>query len=252
MRILNILAWLLLSASMASAQASDPSTDGTIERAPAQAAAEKPPPSGAELARAQRRYRHEPTVGAVVRALRAASRGDRSASLAARARAAGWVPRLTLRARRGQAVDISAVGSDEQLKLSTDDDLMLEASLVFELDRVVFRREEVALERQAQAARIQQRRLEREVVGLYFERRRLQLERDLLGQDGPEHALRIAEIEALLDIFTNDAFTRMLVASPWKTAEAMPATRRPSSPKSSSTGASSKAKPATSPKAASR
>ena len=50
------------------------------------------------------------------------------------------------------------------------------------------------------------RALIREVVGLYFARRRLQLERDLGLASGLDHAVRLAEIEAVLDAITGGWF----------------------------------------------
>jgi hypothetical protein len=156
--------------------------------------------------------------------------------MAARARAAGWVPRVSVRARRGQAVDLaSSSGGSDLARLSTDDDLTLEASLTFELDRVVFRRQETAIAREARAGRRELQERLREVVALYFERRRLQLERDLLGRRDAEHTLRIAELEAVLDIFTNGEFTRMIGDPTWKTAGSTHATRPRSPPRSNST-----------------
>jgi len=52
-----------------------------------------------------------------------------------------------------------------------------------------------------------------QVVHLYFERRRLQLERDLGGQVEVASELRILEAEALLDVFTNGAFSRMMASA---------------------------------------
>jgi hypothetical protein len=75
---------------------------------------------------------------------------------------------------------LASSSEDDALKLSTDDDLTLEAALTFDLGRVVFAREEVAIARQAHAERADTAERVREVIALYFERRRLQVERDLL------------------------------------------------------------------------
>jgi hypothetical protein len=193
-------------------------------------------PDEASLRRALSRYDHEPSVEAVVRAAVQAWGRPPTEGMAARARAAGWVPRVSVRARRGQAVDLASAGGGSDLsRLSTDDDLTLEGTLTFELDRLVFRRQETAIAREARAGRRELQERLREVVALYFERRRLQLERDLLGHDDAEHTLRIAELQALLDIFTNGEFTRMIGDPTWKTAGSTPATRPRSPPKSSST-----------------
>ena len=62
---------------------------------------------------------------------------------------------------------------------------------------------------------LEERRLEiaTQVVHLYFERRRLQLERDLAGTTDVAIELRIIEAEALLDVFTSGAFSRMMAES---------------------------------------
>ena len=159
------------------------------------------------------RYRSEPTVTEVVRAARAAMAVSPTASMASRARAAGWIPTMGLSARRGVGVDLSSSGTaatDDSLRLSTDDDLSLTASLTFELDRLLFRHEEIGIVREARTERTARTEQIREVVRLYFLRRRMQLERDLGAGDPVAQALGIAEAEALLDAFTNGAFGRML------------------------------------------
>lgn len=199
------------------------------------------------VAEALARYRHEPSVREVIAALHAHASDDASDALASRARLSGWVPTVGLKARRGQAVDLASSSDDDALKLSTDDDLTLEAALTFDLGRVVFAREEVAIARQAHAVREHEAERVREVIALYFERRRLQVERDLLADHAVARSLpapnedggvepqggrtagttgtplsagaqdaivarnvRIAEIEALLDTFTGGAFRRMM------------------------------------------
>lgn len=175
-----------------------------------------PPTSPALAARvraALARYRHEPGVADVVRAARAAMPASPTDSMAARAHAAGWIPTLGLSARRGLGVGLSASDAstaDQALRLSTDDDLSLTASLTFELDRLLFRHEEIGIVREARAERAGRTDRVREIVRLYFLRRRLQLERDLGAGDPAAQALGIAEAEALLDAFTNGAFGRML------------------------------------------
>jgi len=169
--------------------------------------------SGDQLRAALQRYAREPSVERVVEAALAGAPADRAAELASRARTAGWVPTVALRARRGQGVDLSHALADDSLDLSTDDELTLEAALTFELDRVVFRSEEVALARQTQSEADARAARVRSVIALYFERRRLQLERDLASSADPRRALRIAEIEALLNVLTHGAFGRMLAAA---------------------------------------
>jgi hypothetical protein len=169
--------------------------------------------SSEQLRMALQRYAREPSVERVIEAALARAPEARAAQLASRARAAGWVPTVTLRARRGQGVDLSHALADDALDLSTDDELTLEAALTFDLDRVVFRSEEVALARQTQSEADARATRVRAVIALYFERRRLQLERDFAATADLQRTLRIAEIEALLDVLTDGAFSRMLAAA---------------------------------------
>jgi hypothetical protein len=243
---LSALAWiaaleLLIPSAKAAAQGVTAFDDDVEETrqlrrvTPVDAGGQSAVPNEAAVRAALARYAHEPRVDDLVRAADRALSGGRAEEIAARARTAGWVPRVGLRARRGLGVDLasSQTEDEEALRLSTDDDLVLEASLTFELDRVVFRSEEVALSRERRAEeQVRAARL-REVVALYFERRRLQLERDLGAPGSAARGMRIAEIETLLDIFTNGAFRRMMRDTRWKTAARTSASRPPSPPRSS-------------------
>ncbi len=211
---------LLLFAAASVAAEPSPTSDDAQSDAPAASAhpthADPSPTSAARLRAALARYRREPSVAAVVRVARASMAVSPTTTMASRARTAGWVPTLGLSARRGQGVDLSSPSQSaagDPLRLSTDDELSLTASLRFELDRLVFRHEEIPIVREARAERAAHGAQIREVVRVYFLRRRLQLERDLGVGDATEQALGIAEAEALLDVFTNGAFGRMLTAS---------------------------------------
>ncbi len=169
----------------------------------------------ARLRDALARYAGEPRVDVAVRAaLRVAAVDPHAAqSAASRARMSGWLPQLRVGARRGQGWDLSALTASNDaghINLSTADDLSVEASVTFYLPRIVYAREEATLLREARARQHARASLVRTVVGLYFERRRLQLERDLMGRTDLSHQMRIGEIEALLDAFTGGAFGRML------------------------------------------
>ena len=193
--------------------------------AAAQEAASAPRVTAAQIRRALRRYRREPSIQRVVRAALA----HRTATPARvhdamdRARLAGLLPRLDGSLRRGQAVDLRGLtgvpGTD--VNVSTDDDLVVQGGVTFDLDRLIFAPQESSLLRELRATEQQQADVARAVVHLYFERRRLQLERDLLGQTDLPRALRILEAEALLDAFTGGAFTRMMGA-PEEGPEAAP------------------------------
>lgn len=169
-----------------------------------------------ELARLLARYAREPTPANVVSAALRAQRRDpeRFADLANRARLRGLVPSLDVGARRGQGVDLRSVTTDTLgMHLTTADDLMLFATLRFDLGRLVFAREELAVAREERVAREAQNELVRQVVHLYFLRRRLLLERDLRGRIDLGREVRIAEAEALLDTFTDGYFGRMIDGS---------------------------------------
>lgn len=171
----------------------------------------------ARVREALARYRDEPSVDALVRAVLESPALDpgRARDAADRARLAGLLPQTRAEVRRGQTFDLSALQSTtgERNVWSSDDSLTFSGSVTFALDRLLFAREETALMRERR--HIEERRLEvaTQVVHLYFERRRLQLERDLAGSTDVAIEMRIAEAEALLDVFTNGAFSRMMSES---------------------------------------
>ncbi len=159
--------------------------------------------------------RTEPRVDDVVAAAlrHGAPDLDELESLGTRARLSGLLPTLRIGARRGSGWDLSErLDESGRVQLGTDDSLTFRGEAVFALDRLVFARQEVALAREARATRLVRQDLLRAVVRLYFERRRLLLERDLLGARGLDHWARIAEATALLDAFTGGAFSRMMTA----------------------------------------
>jgi hypothetical protein len=169
-----------------------------------------------ELAQLLARYAHEPSAMSVVSVALRTQRRDprRFADLVNRARLRGLVPEFDLGARRGQGVDLRSATTDElAMRLTTADDLTLYATLRFELGRLVFAREELGIAREERFAREAQDALVRQVVHVYFLRRRLMLERDLRGRIDVGRELRIAEAEALLDAFTDGFFGRMIFAA---------------------------------------
>ncbi len=162
------------------------------------------------------RYRGEPSVERVVRAAIDVRTADpaRARDAIDRARLSGLLPTLRAALRRGQAVDLRGLTNTGDIgsNFSTGDDLTLEGRLIFNLDRLVYAAPEARLLRELRELEEARAELVRSVIALYFERRRLQLERDLLGQNDLPHALRILETEALLDSFTGGEFTRMMGA----------------------------------------
>jgi len=200
----SVLLLLLLPARLATAQ-----TRPVVPPPPPPAAS---PPPGPDLDRLAARFDHEPTVAEVLReALALHDAGSTDPTRAARrARRSALLPELRLRARRGRERDASETQTGTNL--STDDDAVLEGTLVFQLPRAVYSGDEAAWSREARAqvaARVQVVRL---VVALYFERRRLQLEQ-ALGEVSVESVVRIAELEALLDGLTGGRFGELLRAS---------------------------------------
>lgn len=159
-------------------------------------------------------YAHEPSVDVVVAAAldRAEVDPRRARRLATRARHSGWLPSVRLGVRRGVGRDASSqlTGETDRTAQSSDADLTLEAQLTFRLGAIVYGSDEVAWAREARARAALRSDIARAVVSLYFQRRRAQLERDLLHQDDLDHAVRIAELEALLDAFTDGEFLRMM------------------------------------------
>jgi hypothetical protein len=168
----------------------------------------------AHIEGALERYRGEPTVDALVEAALAQPPFDvgRLEDARTRARLAGLLPQLRADVRRGQALDLGALtsSSSDRQTWSTGDELSFGGSASFPLDRLAFAPEETALLRERR--RVEERRYELipQMVRLYFERRRLQLERDLSGRVELASELRILELEALLDGLSGGAFSRMM------------------------------------------
>lgn len=159
--------------------------------------------SAEQIEHALARFAHEPTLATLQASLRRQRALDPAVAqrLARRARRAGLLPTLRVATRRGQGVDLDErIG---ELRYSTDDQLTLEASLVWRLDRAAYGPNEVALLREAGRRLRERTARERLLITAYYERRRLQLEMLLLEPAAPEariaQAIRIRELGALLD-----------------------------------------------------
>jgi hypothetical protein len=157
----------------------------------------------------------EPSVAEVLRMARQAaqqSSPERTRALARRARLAGLVPTRKVGAERGLQQDLSASsgGDAERTNASLGDDVSVDASLTFELPRLVFAPEEVRLLSVDRWLLQDRKKLFDEVVRLYFQRRRLLAERARAATPNPELDLAIAEAQALLDAYTDGAFSRAL------------------------------------------
>jgi hypothetical protein len=158
------------------------------------------------------------SVRAVVRMALAAAHTltpERAEELGRKARLAGLVPQLKVLARRGLQQDLSATSTidADRTNASQGDDLSLEASLTFQLDRLVFAPEQVRLLAVARALELDRRKLIEEVVRLYF--RRLRLLNELQSQPGDlELRTSVEEVEALLDAYTDGRFAEALAREP--------------------------------------
>lgn len=165
----------------------------------------------ARVAAALERYADEPRIDELLAALdrHPALDVEEARRLARRSRRGGWLPQVRLGVRRGQQRDLQTQIEEDSTRVSADDDLTLEASVTLRLDRAAYGQDELSTLRE-----IRQRASLRDdrahvLVDAYFERRRLQLERDLLGHQDLATELRIAELAALMDALTRGAWTRM-------------------------------------------
>ncbi len=160
---------------------------------------------------AQEAANERPSVREVVAmALKAARHAapGRADELGRRARLAGLVPQLKFAARRGVQQDQSSTStlSDDRTNASLGDDLTLEAGLTFQLDRLVFAPEQVRLLAVARWLASDRRKLIEDVVRLYYRRVRLLAERASAATEDATLDADVAEVEALLDAYTNGAF----------------------------------------------
>lgn len=161
--------------------------------------------------------RSEPPVGDVVAAAIATANASPEAAreVADRARLSGLLPTVRVGGRRGQGWDLSQLQTTDsgRVSLATGDELTITGEVSFTLDRLVYAHDEVALLRETRAREAAREALVRAVVSLYYERRRLVLERMLVGGSVEvAREVRIDEIAALLDAFTAGEFGRMIAA----------------------------------------
>lgn len=159
-------------------------------------------------------FEHEPSIDELMLTIGGAAI-DVSAveRLARRARLSALLPELRTFIRRGQGVDLDERSGN--LQTSTDDSLTLGATATWRLSQLVFRRGEVTLAREAARRDDAMQRRRHTLIRAYFERRRLQLEQLVLGEE-LERAMAIMELTAVLDALTEGAFSR-LSASPSST-----------------------------------
>jgi hypothetical protein len=138
---------------------------------------------------------------------------ERVAALMRRARLAGLMPTLKLGAERALQQDLASTSSTdiERQAAAIGDDLSFDASLSFDLSRLVFAPEEVRLVSVQRWLYGDQRKLAQDALQLYFRRRKLLLqERAASAAEQLELALAIEEVEAVLDAMTDGAYARAL------------------------------------------
>ena len=161
---------------------------------------------------------NEPTVAELRAAARryAALDPSRARRWARRARLAGLVPQVTLRALRSIARDegVTSTTASDRLEIDLGNDLILEARASWDLARLVFDPAELRAAREGARLRVDLANLEAEVTRLYFQRRRAQVEMVLSPPaDEAEEAHRrlgLEELAAQLDALTGGALTRAL------------------------------------------
>lgn len=157
----------------------------------------------------------EPSARDVVQMALKASRGlgpERIRELCKRARLAGLMPQLKLSVERGLKQDLSSssTAQSDRVNAAVGDDLSLGATLTLELDHLVFAPDEVRLLSVERLLATDRRKLIGEVVRLYFQRRRLLREQASAAVPDGELADSIAEVEAVLDGFTDGKFGEAL------------------------------------------
>ena len=152
---------------------------------------------------------NEPSVESLVRAALSSRRFDpgRATEARDRARLAGLMPQLRVGVRRGTGWDLRTqqTSTSDSAVLANDDSWSVVGTATFRLDRLIFTSEESSLfveERRLEELRL---RLVREIVHAYYERLRLIWE-ERQGPSQPARILEIAELEAMLDVWTDGAF----------------------------------------------
>lgn len=173
--------------------------------------AEIPKKSSIPWASVQARYQGEPRVQEVVQqAIRFANLSvDKSDAAASRARWKNLLPVARVGARRGYRWDLqydSTIIADQ----STDDDLEFNAYVTFDLSQLLFANQEPSLLREQRVRSRDRQQLVRAIIQVYYERRRLQIERDFLGDRSTELMLRLRQAQALLDALTGGWFERKI------------------------------------------
>jgi hypothetical protein len=168
--------------------------------------------SSTAAAQPDARFRHEPSVGALqLAAARLAEvQPERVRSWMKRVRLAAALPAVKARLGHGN-YGLSSLRADSLgLNGNSTESWRVEVELDWQLDRLVFNHDELALARESQRIAARRELLQTEVAQLYFARRRLQLDA-LQPADADaqtERQLAIDELTAVLDGLTDGALTR--------------------------------------------
>ena len=174
------------------------------------------PAWGDDLAKIER---SEPTLQQVrERAMRHAGLASRpERGWARRARLAGLMPALTVRATRGSGWDFDlsrASSGTERLDEGTDGDIGYEARATWDLERLVFDDAEIRSAETAQRLHRVRLQIGAQVTALYYKRRKLQIVQLYDSLDDTAAALMqqadIDELTGQLDALTDGWFSRQL------------------------------------------
>jgi hypothetical protein len=142
---------------------------------------------------------------------------ERGRSYVDRARHAAWLPELRLRMDRrlgrSESLDQPSTSTaiTSPLGVDTVNDVRYEARVTWDLARLVFSNDELAAQAQTNHMAEIRRDIEVTVSRLYFERRRLKIERLPSGSGertvGLRRELRVREIESELDALSGGSFS---------------------------------------------
>lgn len=166
------------------------------------------------LERAIAAFEYEPSADEVVAwALETTSLDPDAASDAIdRARYSALLPQLRIGVRRGLGWDWAnrQTTTADTSSLASGEDLSVIGTMIFRLDRLLAPSEETGLMRERRALEESRTTLAAQVIALYFERRRLQVEGVVSGTVLITSELRIAELSAMLDVLTGGRFSAAL------------------------------------------
>jgi hypothetical protein len=213
---LALLAAATLLPRVAAAAPARDEPPGAEEREAEEPEAEERPATAATVRRLLARFDHEPSVDVLCRAAARTAQvhPELAASWLRRVGKAASLPTLRLRLERGvgQYLWLTALESYDQTKTRSGDDWVYEVGLTWRLDRLIFDVDELRAGREARRLAALRNEIQAQVIRLYFERRRLQVEELLDRADdlgaALRRGLRIRELGAMLDVLTGGRLGR--------------------------------------------